>query len=95
MYLQSCTEIDETQILQILKSPLIFTQFLSSIGELDSSTETKQTFNEPLFTGLLISTTHLQIHSPSSSYPLMVAMLTFQTSTPFKQEGMVLDCISQ
>lgn len=69
VYLQSCTEIDETQVLQILKSPLIFTPFLSSVGELDSSTETKQIFNEPLFTGLLISRTHLQIHSPSSLTP--------------------------
>lgn len=67
MYLQSCTEIDETQVLTILKSPLIFTPFLRSVGQFDSSTETKQTSNEPLCTGLLISRTHLQIHPPAAS----------------------------
>lgn len=66
MYLESCTEIDEMLILEILKSPLIFTPLLLFLYEnLTVAQKQNRPLKEPLFIGLLVRTTHPEIHRSS------------------------------
>lgn len=87
IYLESCTEIDETQILEIFKSPLIFTPFLFLSESWTVAQKQNRPLKEPLFIGLLISTTHHKSIAPANLTPWWSAYSHFRLTSHFNGKG--------